>query len=170
MIRLRKATARQDGAMNGANYWAEREAAKRATLKMAARLSAREKGTVVLGVNRGMCDEARHDQTQQRSFERAFLSLDRPDENGNMFDYGDCGRTMRRMFRDLDAPLRERIHDLRFAAALDALDGHPELQRTLRAIRRHRRRGKIAAALRIPPETYAKRFARICQILAPLLA
>ena len=77
---------------------------------------------------------------------------------------------MRRMFRDLDAPFRERIRDLRFAAALDALDGHPELQRTLRAIRRHRRRGKIAAALGIPTETYAKRFTRICQILAPLLA
>ena len=38
MIRLRKATARQYGTMSGANYWAEREAAKRAALKMAARL------------------------------------------------------------------------------------------------------------------------------------
>ena len=170
MTRLRKATARQDGAMGGANYWAEREAAKRAALKMAARLSAREKGMVVLGVNRGMCDEARHDQTQQRSFERSFLSLDWPDENGNMFDYGDCGRTMRRMLRAIDGPYREHVRDLRFAAALDALDGHRELQRTLRAIRRHRERRQIAAALRIPPETYAKRFTRICQILAPLLA
>ena len=58
----------------------------------------------------------------------------------------------------------------RSAATLDALDGYPELQRTLRAIRRHHRRSEIAAALRIPTETYAKRFTRICQILAPMLA
>ena len=170
MIRLRKATARQDGTMSGANYWAEREAAKRDALKMAANLSAREKGLVVTAAKRKLINDVAHDQTQQRMFERGFLSLDRPDENGNMYDYGDCGREMRRTLRSLDAPVRERIRDLRFAAALDALDGHPELQRTLRAIRRHRQREKIAAALRIPPETYAKRFTRICQILAPLLA
>ena len=79
---------------------------------------------------------------------------------------------MRRMLRAVDAPFRERVHDLRFSAALDALDGHPELQRTLTAIRDHSHRGRrhIAAALGIPPETYAKRFTRIRNVLAPLLA
>ena len=158
--------------MSGTAYWEERERAKADALKMAAQLSAREKGTVVLGVNRGMCDDARHDQTQQRTFERSFLSLDAPDEDGNMWDYGDCGRAMRRMFRDLDAPFWERVRDLRFAAALDALEAYPELARALRAIRRHRHCGRkrIAAVLGISVATYAKRFTRICQVLAPLLA
>ena len=153
--------------MNGSCYWEERAAAKRAALRMAANLSAREKGAVVLGVKRSFANDTAHDQTRQRSFERAFRSLDCPDENGNLCDYGDCGREMRRMLRAIDAPYRERIRDLRFAAALDSLDGHPELQRTLSAIRahRHRRRRQIAAALRIPMTTYAKRFNRICRIL-----
>ena len=153
--------------MNGANYWTEREASKAAALRMAANLSAREKGLAATAARRGLIDDARHDQTRQRKFERGFLSLDRPDDDGNLCDYGDCGWNVRRMLRAIDAPLRERIRDLRFAAALDAFDGHPELQRTLRAIRRHRRhgRGRIAAALGISVGAYAKRFTRICQIL-----
>ena len=156
--------------MSGAAYWAEREAAKAAALRMAAKLSVREKGTVALSVKRSFANDAEHDNTLQRKFERGFISLDSPDEDGRLYDYGDCGREMRKMLRDLDGPYREHVREQRFAAALDALDGHPELQRTLRAIRRHRERRQIAAALGIPPETYAKRFTRICQILAPLLA
>ena len=115
--------------MSGTAYWEERERAKADALKMAAQLSAREKGTVVLGVNRGMCDDARHDQTQQRTFERSFLSLDAPDEDGNMWDYGDCGRAMRRMFRDLDAPFwprwmrSKRTPNLRGRSARSAATG-----------------------------------------------
>ena len=72
--------------MNGSCYWEEREAAKRAALKMAANLSAREKGLVVTAAKRKLINDVAHDQTQQRMFERGFLSLDRPDENGNMYD------------------------------------------------------------------------------------
>ena len=151
--------------MNAAVCWAEREAARVSALKMAAQLSARERGTVVLGVTRAFANDATHDQTQQRAFERGFLSLDCPDDNGDMWDYGDCGRAMCRMLRAIDAPFRERIREQRFAAALGALDGHPEYQRTLCAIRRHRRRREIAAALGISVDAYAKRFARICRIL-----
>ena len=104
------------------------------------------------------------------NFEQTHFEHGKDQPELNVFDYGDCGRAMRRMLRDIDAPYRERIRSLRFAAAHDALHGHPELQRTLSAIRRHRRREKIAAALDIPVETYVKRFARICQILGPLLA
>ena len=116
-------------------------------------------------------NEYAHDQTRQRRFERRFLSLDCPDENGNPYDYGDCGRSMRCMMRKLDEPYREKVRDLRFAAALDALDGYPELQRTIRAIRRHRWRGreKIAATLRISQAAYAKRFSRICKVLGVAL-
>ena len=110
-------------------------------------------------------NEYAHDQTRQRRFERSFLSFDCPDENGDQFDYGDCGRSVRRMLCELDEPYRAKVRDLRFAAALDALCKYPELRRTLRAIRRHRRRKRIIAALGISPETYAKRFVRICQVL-----
>ena len=151
--------------MNGASCWEERERAKADALKMAARLSAREKGLVVAAARRGLANDAARDQTRQRRFERSFLSLDRPDADGDLYDYGDCGREVRRMMRALDAPYRERVRDLRFRAALGVLDGHPELQRALRAIRRHRRRKEVAAALGVSPETYAKRFARLCGIL-----
>ena len=154
--------------MSGTAYWEERERAKADALKMAAQLSAREKGTVVLGVNRGMCDDARHDQTQQRTFERSFLSLDAPDEDGNMWDYGDCGRDMRRTFRAIDAPYWEHVRELRFWNALYKLRDYPELQKTLRAIRRHRVRRKIFSALKIGAETYRRRFFDLTQILGIL--
>ena len=112
-------------------------------------------------------NEYTHDQTRQRRFERGFLSLDCPDENGDPYDYGDCGRSVRCMLHTLDEPYRAKVRDLRFAVALDALDGYPELRRTLRAIRRHRWRSRktLAAVLCITSEAYAKRFTRICQIL-----
>ena len=112
-------------------------------------------------------NEYAHDQTHQRRFERAFLSLDRPDEDGNMYDYGDNGRAMRRTLRGIDAPYRERIRDMRFTAAIDMLDGHPALVETLLAVRRYRRRRRIAAALGIHMTAYVKRFARICQPTPP---
>ena len=154
--------------MSGAAYWEERERAKADALRMAARLSARERGAVVLGVNRGMCDDARHDQTQQRAFERGFLSLDQPDANGNMWDYGDCGRAMRRTLRAIDAPFRERVRDLRFRNALYRLRNYPELQKTLRAICRHRARRKIISALKIRANVYRERFSRLTKILGIL--
>ena len=110
-------------------------------------------------------NEYAHDHTRQRVFERGFLSLDCPDEDGHTYDYGDCGGTMRKMLREMDAPYHEHVRELRFAAALDALGKYPELRRTLRAIRRHRWRKRIVAALGISPEAYAKRFVRICRIL-----
>ena len=110
-------------------------------------------------------NKALHDQTRQRKFEQSFLSLDWTNEEGSRFDYCDGGRQMRALVRKLDEPWREHVRELRFGAALDALDGHPELQRTLRAIRLHRRRKLIAAALDVSAEAYAKRFTRICGIL-----
>ena len=129
--------------MNGAAYWEERERAKADALKMAANLSARDKGLVVTATRRGLANDVAHDQTNQRSFERGFLSLDHPDEDGNMWDYGDCGRDMRRTFRAIDAPYWEHVRELRFWNALYKLRDYPELQKTLRAIRRHRVRRKI---------------------------
>ena len=68
--------------MSEARYWEEYDAAKSAALKMAAKLSAREKGLMVRARHCNMKDEAQHDRTRQRLFEQSMVSLDRPDENG----------------------------------------------------------------------------------------
>ena len=154
--------------MSETGYWEERERAKKAALKMAANLSARDKGLVVTATRRGLANDVGHDQTKQRSFERGFLSLDHPDEDGNMWDYGDCGRDMRRTLRAIDAPYWEHVRELRFWNALYKLRDYPELQKTLRAIRRHRVRRKIFSALKIGAETYEKRFRRVREILGIL--
>ena len=154
--------------MNGAAYWEERERAKADALKMASNLSARDKGLVVTATRRSLVNDVAHDQTRQRAFERGFLSLDHPDEDGNMYDYGDCGRDMRRTLRAIDAPYWEHVRELRFWNALYKLRDYPELQKTLRAIRRHRVRRKIFSALKIGAETYRRRFFDLTQILGIL--
>jgi hypothetical protein len=159
--------------MSEAKYWEEYDKAKKAALKMAAKLSAKEKGTMVRSLHCDMKDEARHDRTRQRLFEQSMVSLDRPDENGDLYDYGDCNRAARRMFRELDAEYREKViepyrehqRELAFWRALHALKDHPELQTTLRAIRRYRVREKIFSALKIRGETYEKRLFRVREIL-----
>ena len=151
--------------MSETGYWEERERAKKAALKMAANLSARDKGLVVTATRCGLANDVAHDKTYQRTFERGFLSLDHPDEDGNMWDYGDCGRDMRRTLRAIDAPYWEHVRELRFWNALYKLRDYPELQKTLRAIRRHRVRRKIFSALKIGAETYEKRFRRVREIL-----
>ena len=153
--------------MSEARYWEEYDAAKSAALKMAAKLSAKEKGTMVRSLHCDMKDEARHDRTRQRLFEQSMVSLDHPDENGNMYDYGDCNRAARRMFRELDAPVHEHFRRLRLRQALYRLRKYPELQATLKAIYKYRSlpRQKIFSALKIRGETYEKRLFRVREIL-----
>ena len=159
--------------MSEARYWEEYDAAKNEALKMAAKLSAKERGLAVCALRCNMADEVRQDKTRQRRFESSMLSLDAPDANGNMYDYGDCNRAARRMFRELDAEYREKViepyrehqRNLAFWRALHALKNYPELQTTLRAIRRYRVREKIFSALKIRGETYEKRLFRVREIL-----
>ena len=159
--------------MSEAKYWEEYDKAKKAALKMAAKLSAKEKGTMVRSLHCDMKDEARHDRTRQRLFEQSMISIDHPDENGDLYENGDCNRESRRMFRELDAEYREKViepyrehqRELAFWRALHALKDHPELQTTLRAIRRYRVREKIFSALKIRGETYEKRLFRVRKIL-----
>ena len=156
-----------------AKYWEAYDKAKQEALKMAAQLSAHEKGVMIRALHCDMKDEAKHDQTRQRTFEQNMLSLDHPDEDGNLYDYGDCNRAAKRMFREMDAEYREKViepyrqhkRDLAFWRALHALKDHPELQTTLRAIRRYRVREKIFSALKIGAETYEKRFSELSKIL-----
>ena len=153
--------------MSEAKYWEEYDAAKSAALKMAAKLSAKEKGTMVRSLHCDMKDEARHDRTRQRLFEQSMVSLDRPDENGDLYDYGDCNRAARRMFRELDAPVHEHFRRLRLRQALYRLRRYPELQATLKAIYKYRflPRQKIFSALKIRGETYKMRLSRVTEIL-----
>ena len=151
--------------MKTANYWEEREAAKEQALKMAAKLSAREKGLVVTATKRALVNEAVHDQTLQRKFERGFLSLDAPDKDGSPRDYSFGTREMNRLYRELDTPYWEHVRERRFWNALYRLRKYPELQNTLRAIRTFRVRQKIISALKIKGEVYEKRFQRVRKIL-----
>jgi hypothetical protein len=153
--------------MSEAKYWEEYDAAKKAALKMAERLSAKEKGLMVRALHCNMKDEAQHDRTRQRLFEQSMVSLDRPDENGDLYDYGDCNRAARRMFREIDAPVHEHFRRLRLRQALYRLRKYPELQATLKAIFKYRflPRQKIFSALKIRGETYKQRFFQLTKIL-----
>ena len=153
--------------MSEAKYWEEYDEAKKAALKMAANLSAKDKGTMVRALHCDMKDEAEHDQTRQRLFEQDMISLDHPDENGDLYDYGDCNRAARRMFRELDAPVHEHFRRLRLRLALYRLRKYPELQATLKAIYKYRflPRQKIFSALKIRGETYKMRLSRVTEIL-----
>jgi len=128
-------------------------------------MTAREKNLVRRAERFAAANACAHDQTRQRRFERRFLSLDCPDADGNLFDYGDCGRAAKRMFRELDAAYREHVRELRFRRALYQLRAYPELQKTLLAIRRFQRRQKIFSALQIGAETYKQRFFQLTKIL-----
>ena len=153
--------------MSEAKYWEEYDAAKSAALKMAAKLSAKERELAVCALRCNMADEVRQDKTRQRRFESSMLSLDAPDANGNMYDYGDCNRAAKRMFRELDAPVHEHFRRLRLRQALYRLRKYPELQATLKAIYKYRSlpRQKIFSALKIRGETYKMRLSRVTEIL-----
>ena len=148
-------------------YWEEYDEAKKAALRMAANLSAKDKGTVVKSLHWGMIDHVRHDKTDLGSIDATMFSLDHPDDSGNMYDYGDCERSIRRIFRQMDAPAHEYFRELKLRRALYRLRRYPELQATLKAIYRHRfqPRQKIFSALKIRGETYEKRLSRVREIL-----
>ena len=110
-------------------------------------------------------NEVAHDQTDQRLFEKSFLSLEWADEEGSRYDYCDGGRQMRALIRKLDEPFWNHVRELRFWNALYKLRDFPELQTTLRAIRHYRVRRKIFSALQIKAETYRKRFFQVTKIL-----
>ncbi len=128
-------------------------------------MTAREKNLVRRAEKFAMVDDVRRNSTRQGQWEASFLSLDCPDADGNLFDYGDCGRAAKRMFRELDAAYREHVRELRFRRALYQLRAYPELQKTLLAIRRFQRRQKIFSALQIGAETYKQRFFQLTKIL-----
>ena len=152
-------------------FWKAYDNAKRDALKMAENLSPHEKGQAVQRLRWDMINEARHNATPQGKQDTGYLSLDRPDDDGNRYDYGDCNRAMRRMFREIDEPVNEYFRWLKIRRALYKLRRYPELQATLKAIFKYRfqPRQKIFSALKIRGETYEKRFSRVREILKILV-
>ena len=128
-------------------------------------MTAHERNLVRQSEKFAAANKALHDQTRQQKFEQSFLSLDWTNEEGSRFDYCDGGRQMRALVRKLDEPFWNRVRELRFWNALYKLRDYPELQTTLRAIRRYRVRRKIFSALQIKAETYRKRFFQVTKIL-----
>ena len=146
-------------------YWEEYAAAKAAALKMAAKLTAREKGYVVTATRRALTDDVRRDQSRQRRFERSFLSLEFPKDDGLPYDYSFGSREVNRLVRKLDEPFTAHRRNLRFRQALYRLRHRPKLQQTLRAIREHRHRKAILLALGIPDFVYDLRLSEIRKAL-----
>lgn len=64
-------------------------------------------------------NEAKHDQTRQRRFERNFLSWDLPDSKAARADASDGGRLTARLVEEIDAPTRRerQIAAVNLAAA-----------------------------------------------------
>ena len=64
-------------------------------------------------------NEAKHDQTRQRRFERNFLSRDLPDSKAACADASDGGRLTARLVEEIDAPTRRerQIAAVNLAAA-----------------------------------------------------
>ena len=128
-------------------------------------MTAHERNLVRQSEKFAAANKALHDQTRQRKFEQSFLSLDWTNEEGSRFDYCDGGRQMRALVRKLDEPFWNRVRELRFWNALYKLRDYPELQTTLRAIRRYRVRQKIFSALQIKANVYRERFSQLTKIL-----
>ena len=66
-----------------------------------------------------LVNEAKHDQTRQRRFERGFLSRDLPDSKAARADAADGGRLTARLVEGIDAPTRRerQIAAINVAAA-----------------------------------------------------
>ena len=158
--------------MSEAKYWEAYDKAKQEALKMAAQLSAHEKGVMVTALKRGLINEAEHNEnTHQGKFEENFHSLDFPYENGVRYDYNEGCISANRLYYNLDEPYREWRRRLMIRRALYKLRNYPELQATLKAIFKYRfqPRQKIFSALKIGAETYEKRFSRVWKILKILI-
>ena len=80
-------------------------------------------------------NECVHDQTKQRKFEKSFFSLEWMNENGDAFDYGDCGKAAKQLFIKLDWYWLKQEGEERWQAALEKLEKYPKLKETLEIIR-----------------------------------
>ena len=155
-----------------AKYWEAYDKAKQEALKMAAQLSAHEKGVMVTALKRGMINEAEHNEnTRQGKFEESFHSLDIPYDDGKPRVFNDGCISANQLYYNLDWPYREWRRWRKMEKALDKLQEYPMLWLTLAAIYVYRfdSREEICSVLRISEQTYRQRFHRVTQILKILI-
>ena len=103
-----------------------------------------------------LVNEAKHDQTRQRRFERGFLSRDLPDSKAARADASDQGRQTSDLVAGIDAPTRR---ERQIAAVNEAAAKLPRksgwLRKLLWAIFRNGSdRERTMTELRIPKRTY----------------
>ncbi len=103
-----------------------------------------------------IADEARHDQTRQRRFERSFESRDMPGSKAALSAASDNGRGVWRVVREVDRATLENARTLRINRAAARLPrSSPFLRRLLWAIYRNgKNREETMAELDIPRGTY----------------
>ncbi len=103
-----------------------------------------------------IADEARHDQTRQRRFERSFESRDLPDSKAARFAASDNGRGVRRVVREVDRAVLENARTARINQASARLPrSSPFLRKLLWAIYRNgKNREETMAELGIAKSTY----------------
>ncbi len=77
------------------------------------------------------CDEARHDRTNQRMFEKTFESRDLPDSRAAVADASDAGWQSRMIARSIDAERRRKLREERLMSACSRLPRRPKLYRKL---------------------------------------
>ena len=101
-------------------------------------------------------NEAKHDQTRQRQFERNFLSRDLPDSKAARADASDGGRLTARLVEGLDAPTRRERQIAAINAAAAKLPRRSGwLRKLLWAIFRNGRNRELTMLeLHLPKRTY----------------
>ena len=146
--------------MSEAKYWEEYDKAKQEALKMAAQLSAHEKGLMVQGLRWAMSKEARHnEESKQGKFEECFHSFDFPYDDGKPRVFNDGCISANQLYYNLDWPYREWRRRQRLQVAFKKLEDSPALWMTLLAICSFYGypREQIAPALGISQENYRRR-------------
>ena len=113
-------------------------------------------GYLLIAERNRRANEAKHDQTRQREFERRFLSRDLPDSKAARADASDGGRQTAATVARLDAPThRERQIAAVNAAAAKLPRKSGWLRKLLWAIFRNGSdREQTMAELHIPKRTY----------------
>ena len=108
-------------------------------------------------------------ESAQGKFEASHQSLDRFldtfEDPSKAAVFSDGGAGAEQIVAGCDGDGGPAYYRTCVKRAMNRLRNRPELQKTLRAIRRYRKREKIFSALQIKAGTYRERFSQLTQIL-----